>query len=488
MLSNIVTTDSEPVNLYFSCKKLYDADILSKSDPFIKLFSLDQKGNQSFVGNTEVIMNNLNPDFETAIKVEYVFEAHQKFLIEVWDVDDMKTMKGDFLGKTTFVLGEILGSQYNLKVYPLDRKGKKKGRVIVRVEQENNLQKFQMGFKVNVAEVPSAGWFSTRKSFFEIRKRRITKSQRQSLAQHDGGFNVIEKEEWQLVYRSGVEEGSNIGFMTKDLKSSKICDNDFNLPLRFILMKYKKNGSHYEIGRKEFNLNRLLAGKFDFDLDMADKFKKKSTKISIYNFQKKNIYEFSDYLKGGLNLTQFVGIDFTGSNGNPLDPRSLHHIKEGRLNYYQRAILSLGEILEKYNKQNIIPCYGFGAKIDGGPTSFNFPLNLNPQAPFLHNYGQLFQAYNSIFQRISLSGPTNFAPLLREINTYTQQNMETNIMNYTIYIILTDGEITDMEDTIKEIVIGSRLALSIIIVGTILFKKTHFELHKILLSSIFFRD
>lgn len=476
MLSNVVSEDSEPVNLYFSCKKLHDADILSKSDPFIKLFTVDQKGVQCFVGNTEVIMNNLNPDFETAIKVEYVFEMHQKYLVEVWDVDNVKTMKGDFLGSTNFVLGEIMGSQYNLKVYSLDRKGKKKGRVIVRVEQENDLQKFEMGFHVGVSNIPSAGWFSSRRSFFEIRKRRITKSQRASLEKNDGGFGVIQKEEWQLVHRSGVQDGAEIGFDALKLRSSKICDNDFNLPLRFILMKYKKNGSHYEIGRKEFNLNRLLSGGFNFPLEMSSKFKKKATQVAISKFTKRDVYEFSDYLKGGLNLTQFVGIDFTGSNGNPLLPGSLHHIKEGHLNYYQRAILSLGEILEKYNKQNIIPCYGFGAKIDGGPTSFNFPLNLNPQSPFLHNYGQLFQAYNSIFQRITLSGPTNFAPLIREINIYTQQNMATNIMNYTIYIIFTDGEITDMEDTIKEIVVGSRLALSIIIVG----KSTIFSLRIII--------
>jgi hypothetical protein len=33
---------------------------------------------------------------------------------------------------------------------------------------------------------------------------------------------------------------------------------------------------------------------------------------------------FVDYLKDGWEINLFVGIDFTGSNGSPNDPKSLH--------------------------------------------------------------------------------------------------------------------------------------------------------------------
>ena len=141
-------------------------------------------------------------------------------------------------------------------------------------------------------------------------------------------------------------------------------------------------------------------------------------------------------------------------------------MRQGNLNQYQRAILSLGEILEKYNNNGIIPCYGFGAKIDGNRnTNFEFPLNLNFEAPFCKNYGEMFHSYQNIFSRISLSGPTNFAPLIRAIINYTIQNKTINELNYTVYIILTDGAITDINETIREVVNASGLPMSIIIVG-----------------------
>ena len=44
------------------------------------------------------------------------------------------------------------------------------------------------------------------------------------------------------------------------------------------------------------------------------------------------IPRFIDYLSGGLEMRMFVAVDFTASNGPPLDPRSLHHMRPGQFN------------------------------------------------------------------------------------------------------------------------------------------------------------
>ena len=466
-----IIQDSEPVKLFFSCKKIKDADVFSKSDPYIKVYRYienQNKGmqNTEFVGMTEVIQDNLNPDFETAINVDYFFEKNQRMKADLFDCDDEKTLKGDYLGSVDFTLGDILGSQYNLKVFPIMLKKKQHGRMIIRVEQENNLQKFDMDFNVIFKNIPSTGFFSSRTQFFEIRKQRITRETRSRLVENDVGYEKVDNSDWQLVFRSSTQKRENITYRISKLKSSKICDNDFNLPLNVILMKHKKNGSHYLLASKKITLSQLLGGEIDFTLENGPKIKK-SSKITLRfaNFVKRDIFEFSDYLKGGLNLTQFVGIDFTASNKNPNDPSSLHYMQPGKLNQYQRAILSLGEILEKYNNNGIIPCYGFGARLPNGNVSFDFPLNLNYQSPFLKNYGEMFQSYQNIFSHITLSGPTNFAPLIRAIIEYTGRNKTVNELNYTVYVILTDGAISDMNDTIREIVAASKLPMSIIIIG-----------------------
>ena len=40
------------------------------------------------MGQTEVIVDNLDPEFVKEIKVDYYFEMQQIFRIDVYDVDD----------------------------------------------------------------------------------------------------------------------------------------------------------------------------------------------------------------------------------------------------------------------------------------------------------------------------------------------------------------------------------------------------------------
>lgn len=60
-----------------------------------------------------------------------------------------------------------------------------------------------------------------------------------------------------------------------------------------------------------------------------------------------------------------VGIDFTGSNGNPDFPTSLHYVdaSEKKLNQYEQAILAVGSILEPYDTDHFHHVFGYGAKL-----------------------------------------------------------------------------------------------------------------------------
>jgi hypothetical protein len=208
----------------------------------------------------------------------------------------------------------------------------------------------------------------------------------------------------------------------------------------------------------------MIQGK-EFDAKMI-KPKKDGMKIKFKEFRQEEVFSFVDYLEGGLNITQLVGIDFTASNRDPEDPSSLHFIRPNHLNQYQKSIIGVGEVLEKYNHTGLIPCYGFGAKVNGQPkASHIFPLTNDYSQPCFKSFRELFQGYQSIVNSITFSGPTYFAPLLREINQYTKRNFELNPFNYSIYLLITDGIIQDMPETIDEVVAGSYLPLSIIIIG-----------------------
>jgi hypothetical protein len=68
---------------------------------------------------------------------------------------------------------------------------------------------------------------------------------------------------------------------------------------------------------------------------------------------------------GGCEIGLTVAIDFTGSNGDPRMPDSLHFIHPSgeRLNDYEQAIIQVGQILETYDSDKAYRVYGFGARI-----------------------------------------------------------------------------------------------------------------------------
>jgi len=45
-----------------------------------------------------------------------------------------------------------------------------------------------------------------------------------------------------------------------------------------------------------------------------------------------------------------VAVDFTGSNGDPHDPDSLHFMDSYGLNEYATAILAIGNIVQDYDR------------------------------------------------------------------------------------------------------------------------------------------
>jgi len=71
-------------------------------------------------------------------------------------------------------------------------------------------------------------------------------------------------------------------------------------------------------------------------------------------------------------------------------------------------------------------------------------------------------------KKVKLSGPTYFNEIMNQINNlceYMSGEVSQANQKYNILLILTDGIINDMRETVDQIVRGSGLPLSVIIVG-----------------------
>ena len=182
---------------------------------------------------------------------------------------------------------------------------------------------------------------------------------------------------------------------------------------------------------------------------------------------------FISYLRSGMNINLTIGIDFTGSNGAYTDYRSYHYLNNG-MNDYEKAIRSCGDILAYYDDDQLFPCFGFGfafknsnqKSLSGKYNCFNYPINMNTDDPNIHLIDNVLVEYRKFITQVRLSGPTNFAPMIRDLNNEVKDNLRNGkTMEYNILLILTDGQISDLYDTIDEMVEASFLPISVIIVG-----------------------
>ena len=186
-----------------------------------------------------------------------------------------------------------------------------------------------------------------------------------------------------------------------------------------------------------------------------------------------NNISFVSYLRSGMNINLTIGIDFTSSNLAYKKPTSLHYLENG-MNDYEKAIKSCGDILAYYDSDQLFPVFGFGfealnrheLEFTNKYGKFNYPINCNVNDPNINTIDNVLKVYREFISKIHLLGPTNFAPIINDLNDETKEDLRNGkTMNYNILMILTDGKIDDMRETIDALVEASYLPISVIIVG-----------------------
>jgi hypothetical protein len=238
---------------------------------------------------------------------------------------------------------------------------------------------------------------------------------------------------------------------------------------------WNSSGDHDYIGECTITLRDITPERggtvSQVDLINADLKRKKrkyinSGVLSFVSVVSTPIYSFMDYIKGGCEINFITAIDFTASNGNPNSPMSLHYNNPMKDNDYVTAIKSVASVLAPYDSDQMFPAYGFGAKFRyTGEVSHCFPLNFNPQNPEVRGVQGILESYWYSLNQVDLHGPTNFSPILEAAIQYASGGMSQERQTYYLLLIITDGEITDMDRTIERIVAASTLPLSIVIVG-----------------------
>lgn len=251
-----------------------------------------------------------------------------------------------------------------------------------------------------------------------------------------------------------------------------LCNNDYDRELKFDVYDWNSSGTSDFIGTFKTNLKSLSVSMVEQTKYQCINEKKKAKKSSYKNsgvvvvksFLIEQEHSFLDFIQSGTAMNFSVAVDFTASNGNPQDHRSLHFRNPNfGDNQYTTAIKSVGSIIEDYDSDKMFPALGFGARVPPtGKVSHEFFLNLRDN-PYCAGVDGLLQAYFTALQSVTLYGPTNFAPVIKHVAKFAQAYQDGK--QYFVLLIITDGIITDMQNTLHAIIDASQLPMSIIIVG-----------------------
>ncbi|KAM3860302.1 copine-3-like [Diretmus argenteus] len=447
------------VELTISCENLLDMDILSKSDPLCAVY-MNSSGNQWYeFGRTEMILNCLNPKFSKKFVMDYYFEMMQKLKFCVYDIDNNTYDLGDddFLGELECTLGQIVSNRMITR--PLLLKNKRPaGRGTITICAEEITDNRVANFEVCARKLDKKYlWWSD--PFLEIFKQTETG--------------------WQLAHRTEVVfNNMNPIWRPFRIPLRSLCAGEAEKPIKIDCYDHHINGSHDLIGSFKTTLSEMQKGTHtspaEFECIHHKKLQKKKKKgyknsgvICIKQCHVEREYTFLDYIMGGCEINFTIAIDFTASNGDPNTPQSLHYINPDGYNEYLEAIWAVGKVIQDYDSNKMFPAFGFGAQIP--PTwqvSHEFPINFNPTNPFCAGIEGVVTAYQQCLRQVKLYGPTNFAPVINHVAYFARQAVQQNkASQYFVLLIITDGVITDIDQTRTAIVAASRMPMSIIIVG-----------------------
>eukprot|EP00981_Chlorochromonas_danica_P002490 scaffold474_cov169-Ochromonas_danica.AAC.25 len=439
------------------------------------------------IGFTEVIKNTTEPQWMKEFVVDYNFERIQQFTVKIFDynashpIESLRNHK--IIGQISFPLAELIRRTnlcYTLSSDPaccLEIVGE------VLAKTRDNLVVTFSAMRLSNKE----GFFSTSDPFLRI-----------SRVNEDGSWTPV----WTNKH---IKSTLNPCWAASKIPLTLLCNGDFDRPLRIgifgrlsfgvirlppvfchslcgaclvLTVDWEKSGKHVFMGQVDTSVRQILTndGKKALNvIEPAVQLRKKSyvnSGILLAGYpQIEYNPTFGDYIQGGCEISLVLGIDFTASNRDPIDPDSLHYLDPtGRtMNVYERALSTICPVLEPYDADNLYPVYGFGAKLrapDGSwtPAQHCFPV-YGGGAEVKGTQG-ILQAYRAALPAVMLSGPTLFAPLIIHATELAKNaHCTQQTQKYFILLLITDGEINDMEETKQAVINASNYPLSIIIVG-----------------------
>uniref|UniRef100_S4RRA6 Copine-3 n=1 Tax=Petromyzon marinus TaxID=7757 RepID=S4RRA6_PETMA len=447
------------VELTVSCKDLLDKDVGSKSDPLCVVL-IEAGGTWSEVDRTEQIQNCQEPAFSKRLQIDYCFEQVQKLRFGVYDIDN-KTYDltdDDFLGQLECNLAQVVSSKKMTRPLLL-KNGKPAGKGQITIVADEIKDNRVLALQVDARNLDKKDMFGKSDPYLEF-------------------FKMADDGTWQMVHRTEVIKNNlNPTWRPFSIPLQALCNGDLERDVRVVCYDYDSDGSHDLIGEFKTNVKNLQQaekGQVEFAVIHPEKKKKKknykgSGLVIVKSCRTEVEYSFLDYIMGGCQ------INFTVRSAlrSCLTLGDIHRINLLTL-HIPWPLLPLNNALSSFNgikshhlQDKLFPAFGFGAQIPPNwQVSHEFPLNFNPANPYCNGVQGIVDMYKVCLPQVRLYGPTNFSPIINHVARFAAAALQQPAATqYFVLLIVTDGVISDMDETRLAVVQASRLPMSLIIVG-----------------------
>ena len=431
-------------------------------------------------------------NFYDKIMSEFGKETH----INISVIDEVRKRSDKPMGSAVFEIGDVLGSRGSIKAKKL-RKG---GTLYARLQKAPPRNAGKLALRLRGAKLKNVeGMFKKSDPFYEL------------LRTYDGQGGGS----YTPVFRSKkIKNNLNPKWEPATVDVNTLCDGDLDRRIQVAIYDHESSGKHDSMGTFETTVNELVkasgSGTFtphkkgkamgtihvdQAQINGADAAQSATTTVTTSAAADPSVVPmpvavapvaaqmadmnlgampvpvappqrsptFVDYISGNCDLTMSVAIDFTGSNGDPRRPGTLHHFSSvsGQLNGYEKAITAVGGILAKYDSDQMFPVVGFGAKYDG-IVRHCFQVGSDKE---VHGVQGILDAYRGVFKTpLVMSGPTVFTEVIQVAAAQAKSRHQINPLSYSILLLLTDGAVTDVEATKQVLASVADAPLSIVIV------------------------
>ncbi|KAJ7196923.1 hypothetical protein O6H91_11G039500 [Diphasiastrum complanatum] len=455
------------VQLQLSASNLRVNDCSQKADSMVVAYVKKKDGSWEEIGRTEVVANSLDPVWVTNVERTYSFEENQQLMFRVYHVDfkfsgtpteNLPLSEQVLLGEVECLLAEVITTRQPLtkeiqkpkEQSETDGNSQHLGTLVIKVQETVHSKSLvEIGF--HCSELDNKELFSKSDPFLKV-------------SRFTGYGNPLQ------VYQTEVK-ANNIHPTWRPMKATlqHLCSGDMDRPLKIECYDFNSSGKHDIVGSVQLSLKELQEmAETCNDVELKRVLDGKvGGKLCVQSFTINTYNTFLDYIFDGYELSFMVGVDFTASNGNPLQQDSLHYIDpSGKLNVYQNVIQAFADIISVYDTSKQFYAWGFGGRPIDGPVSHCFALNGKvATAAEVTGIPGIMHAYSQALRHVALAGPTLFAPVINMAASIASEYLSQEKKRYFVLLIITDGVITDSGPSITALVKASTLPLSVFIVG-----------------------